>query len=143
MATAEKSMQISTPLWRTVLVSQEFVLAVITVIGILILATQSDKFLTAENLLNQGRLATEVALVALPMTFIIITGGIDLSVGSTMGLCAIASAGTLSVTLLQGNVAQDEKFSQERMPEAMAWVASALSASRAELVVAPETAVPI
>ena len=53
------------------------------------------------------------------------------------------SAGTLSVTLLQGNVAQDEKFSQERMPEAMAWVASALSASRAELVVAPETAVPL
>jgi rhamnose transport system permease protein len=28
-------------------------------------------------------------LVALPMTFIIITGGIDLSVGSIMGLCAI------------------------------------------------------
>ena len=53
------------------------------------------------------------------------------------------SAGTLSVALLQGNVAQDEKFSQERMPEAMAWVASALSASRADLVVAPETAVPL
>ena len=32
---------------------------------------------------------TEVALVALPMTFIIITGGIDLSVGSIMGLTAI------------------------------------------------------
>ena len=31
----------------------------------------------------------EVGLVALPMTFIIITGGIDLSVGSIMGLCAI------------------------------------------------------
>ena len=32
---------------------------------------------------------TEVGLVALPMTFIIITGGIDLSVGSIVGLCAI------------------------------------------------------
>ena len=32
---------------------------------------------------------TEVGLVALPMTFIIITGGIDLSVGSILGLCAI------------------------------------------------------
>jgi rhamnose transport system permease protein len=31
----------------------------------------------------------EVGLVALPMTFIIITAGIDLSVGSIMGLCAI------------------------------------------------------
>ena len=45
--------------------------------------------MTVGNLLNQGRLMTEVALVALPMTFIIITGGIDLSVGSIMGLTAI------------------------------------------------------
>ncbi len=50
---------------------------------------QSDVFLTVDNLLNQGRLATEVALIALPMTLIIITGGIDLSVGSIMGLVAI------------------------------------------------------
>ncbi len=33
---------------------------------------------------------SEVGLVALPMTFIIITGGIDLSVGSILGLCAIS-----------------------------------------------------
>jgi rhamnose transport system permease protein len=32
---------------------------------------------------------TEVGIIALPMTFIIITGGIDLSVGSVVGLCAI------------------------------------------------------
>lgn len=32
---------------------------------------------------------SEVGLVALPMTFIIITGGIDLSVGSILGLCAV------------------------------------------------------
>jgi rhamnose transport system permease protein len=31
----------------------------------------------------------EVGLVALPMTFVIITGGIDLSVGSIFGLCCI------------------------------------------------------
>ena len=49
----------------------------------------ADRFMTVGNLLNQGRLMTEVALVALPMTFIIITGGIDLSVGSIMGLTAI------------------------------------------------------
>jgi len=34
--------------------------------------------------------AWELALLALPMTFIIITGGIDLSVGSCMALCAVA-----------------------------------------------------
>jgi rhamnose transport system permease protein len=54
-----------------------------------VLALQSDRFLTVDNLLNQGRLMTEIGLVALPMTFVIVTGGIDLSVGSIMGLCAI------------------------------------------------------
>ena len=46
-------------------------------------------FLTVDNLLNQGRLLTEIGLLALPMTYIIITGGIDLSVGSIFGLSAI------------------------------------------------------
>ena len=32
----------------------------------------------------------EIALIAVPMTFIILTGGIDLSVGSIMALCAVA-----------------------------------------------------
>ena len=49
----------------------------------------SDKFFTADNLLNQGRLMAEVGLVALAMTFVIVTGGIDLSVGSILGLTAI------------------------------------------------------
>ena len=52
-------------------------------------------------------------------------------------------AGTLQVALLQGNVAQDEKFAADRMPEALAWVARELLESQADLVVAPETAVPL
>jgi apolipoprotein N-acyltransferase len=52
-------------------------------------------------------------------------------------------AGSIAVTLLQTNIAQDEKFAAERMPEALAWVTKALSASRSELTVAPETAVPL
>ena len=71
------------------LLKQETVLAIILVIAVLVLSTQTDKFLTTDNILNQGRLLTEVALMALPMTFIIITGGIDLSVGSILGLTAI------------------------------------------------------
>lgn len=74
---------------RATWLSQELVLLIILVVGVLILSTQSPVFLTTSNLLNQGRLMTEVALVALPMTFIIITGGIDLSVGSIFGLSAI------------------------------------------------------
>ncbi len=74
---------------RSALVSQEGVLFLIMVIAVAIISNISDKFLTADNLLNQGRLLTEIALVALPMTYIIVTGGIDLSVGSIFGLGAI------------------------------------------------------
>ncbi|MDA8253857.1 MAG: ABC transporter permease [Rhodospirillales bacterium] len=63
----------------------------LTIIGaaLAVLATLSDRFFTLDNLLNQGMLMTEVGLIAMPMTFIIITGGIDLSVGSTLGMTAI------------------------------------------------------
>ena len=75
---------------RRAVLSQEGVLLVILALIIYFLAQQSGAFLTPRNLLNQGRLLSEVGLVALPMTFIIITGGIDLSVGSILGLCAIS-----------------------------------------------------
>jgi rhamnose transport system permease protein len=74
---------------RGILLSQEAILFVIMIVAIAILATRSDRFLTRDNILTQGRLMAEIALVALPMTFIIITGGIDLSVGAIFGLCAI------------------------------------------------------
>ncbi len=70
-------------------IRHETILAVLCVIVIAFLATLSDKFLTVDNLLNQGRLMTEVGLVAIAMTFVICTGGIDLSVGSIVGLAAI------------------------------------------------------
>lgn len=72
-----------------IILSQEGVLFLIMIVTVVILSVQTDRFLTVSNLLNQGRLMTEIGLVALPMTFIIITGGIDLSVGSIFGLCAI------------------------------------------------------
>ncbi len=74
---------------RLPLAPHEIVLVVILAIALAVLATLSDRFFTLDNLLNQGRLMTEVGLIAMPMTFVIVTGGIDLSVGSTMGLCAI------------------------------------------------------
>jgi len=74
---------------RPFAISQELVLLVALAVALAILSVTAKHFMTVGNLLNQGRLMTEVALVALPMTFIIITGGIDLSVGSIMGLTAI------------------------------------------------------
>lgn len=71
------------------LLRHESFLAVLLVAALVVLSFQSDKFFTVSNLLNQGRLMTEIGLVALAMTFVIATGGIDLSVGSILGLTAI------------------------------------------------------
>jgi len=54
-----------------------------------------------------------------------------------------APAGTLGVTLVQTNVAQDEKFAPERLPEALTWLEGALRDARGPLVIAPETAIPL
>ena len=53
------------------------------------------------------------------------------------------ASGELDVALLQTNVKQDEKFAAERMPETLAWVAREMLSARVDLVVAPETAVPL
>jgi apolipoprotein N-acyltransferase len=50
--------------------------------------------------------------------------------------------GTLSVTLLQGNIPQDEKFATEHQGAALTWHVETMAAARSDLVVAPETAVP-
>jgi apolipoprotein N-acyltransferase len=52
-------------------------------------------------------------------------------------------AGTLQVTLLQTNVPQDQKFAAEHMPQTLDWLARTLQAARGDLVVAPETAIPL
>lgn len=74
---------------RRTFFSQEGILALILLIIVIVLAQLNGNFLSKQNLLNQSRLLSEVGLVALPMTYIIITGGIDLSVGSIVGLSAI------------------------------------------------------
>ena len=51
--------------------------------------------------------------------------------------------GRLSVTLLQGNEPQDEKFALEHLPATMAWTRVHLLAARGDLVVAPETVIPL
>jgi apolipoprotein N-acyltransferase len=54
-----------------------------------------------------------------------------------------APSGTLSVTLLQGNVPQDEKFTVEAVPEELDWTRDQLLSARGELVVGPETVIPV
>jgi rhamnose transport system permease protein len=68
----------------------ETILALLLIVALAVSASLSDRFFTVENLLNQGRMLTEVGIIAIGMTFVIITGGIDLSVGSVLGLADIS-----------------------------------------------------
>ncbi len=58
-------------------------------VEIAIFAVLAPNFLTSGNLFEIVRLSVELGLLALALTPVIITGGIDLSVGSMMGLSAV------------------------------------------------------
>lgn len=63
-------------------------LIVLIVIGACMSAL-SPYFLTPNNLLGLTRHLVEIGIIACGLTLIIATGGIDLSVGSLLGLCSI------------------------------------------------------
>ena len=75
---------------------------IILVIMCMIAAFLSPEFLSVSNLFNVVRQITVVAILGCGMTFVILTGGIDLSVGAIIGLAGAISAGVLTYT---GNVA--------------------------------------
>ena len=57
-----------------------------------IFATAQPRFLSTINLLNVLRQVSISGLLAIGMTFVILTAGIDLSVGSLLALCGLAAA---------------------------------------------------
>lgn len=61
------------------------------IILIIVFASLSDTFLTTGNLLTMTRHVAYNAILALGMLLVILTGGIDLSVGSIVGLSGIVS----------------------------------------------------
>ena len=93
----------------------EWVLLLVLMFEILLFSIFGNNFFTASNGFEISRLAVEVGLLALIMTLIIITGGIDLSVGSMMGLSAVVFGGlwrdanlplpfAIAITLLIGTL---------------------------------------
>jgi ribose/xylose/arabinose/galactoside ABC-type transport system permease subunit len=65
------------------------------VVLIVIASLLSDRFLTVPNLLNVLRQIAIVGILAMGMTFVILTAGIDLSIGSILGLSVVLYAGLL------------------------------------------------
>ena len=74
--------------WRKVFARWEMFLLLVLVLTFVCGTQVSRYFLTPSNLSIALAGMTPVAIVALPMTLIIITGEIDISVGSIIGLCA-------------------------------------------------------
>src|SRR3954452_25293100 len=55
----------------------------------------APNFLSAANLILMSKHVALNAFLAMGMTFVIVTGGIDLSVGSIVGLCAMVAGGLI------------------------------------------------
>src|SRR3989442_4743749 len=86
---AIRDLQLDAP-WRELLFpNNEWVLLLVSLIEGSIFSVTGNTFLTAANAFEITRLSVEVGLLALALTPIIITAGIDLSVGSMMGLAAV------------------------------------------------------
>jgi rhamnose transport system substrate-binding protein len=77
------------PLWRRAFPNHEWALVAMLLVETVIFAFIGDNFFTGENGFEIVRLSVEVGLLAMALTPVIVTGGIDLSVGSMMGLSAI------------------------------------------------------
>ncbi len=69
--------------------SRAFVALVLLIVGLTLL---SDVFLSVQNFLNVGQQVAVLAIVALGATFVITSGGIDLSVGSVLALSSAVFA---------------------------------------------------
>ena len=61
----------------------------------IVLSILTDKFFTADNGLNVLRQTAVNICIATGMTLVVLTGGIDLSVGSILALCGAIAAGLL------------------------------------------------
>ena len=77
------------PLAERLFPNNEWVLLVVVVVECAIFSLAGHNFATAGNAFEITRLSVEIGLLALALTPIIVTGGIDLSVGSMMGLAAV------------------------------------------------------
>jgi len=80
--------------WRERLFPQyEWTLLLVILLECAVFSFTGSNFLTLANAFEVTRLSVEIGLLALALTPVIITSGIDLSVGSMMGLAAVVLGG--------------------------------------------------
>ncbi|MEQ6391018.1 ribose ABC transporter permease [Bacillaceae bacterium S4-13-58] len=83
--------------WKRFLpIIDKYRVLIIFFVLILFASFLSDSFFTTSNLLNVFRQVSIVAIISLGMTLVILTGGIDLSVGSVMAFAGAVVAGVMT-----------------------------------------------
>src|SRR6266487_5802221 len=75
--------------WKSILLRHETVLLLVLAFEWFYFNSVGPRFGSLDNTFDLVRHTVEIGLLALAMTPVILTGGIDLSLGSLLGLCAI------------------------------------------------------
>ena len=86
MESAKKKIKIAVP--------REIGVLVVLILILIIMSIASPVFLTPTNLVNVIRQCVEIGIMAIGMTFLIVNGDMDLSIGSAFAVCAMIG-GTL------------------------------------------------
>jgi rhamnose transport system substrate-binding protein len=84
-----RSLRLTAPWRERLFPNNEWVLVVVILVECAVFSLTGNNFLGRGNAFEITRLSVEIGLLALALTPVIITGGIDLSVGSMMGLAAV------------------------------------------------------
>jgi ribose transport system permease protein len=75
--------------WRELLEMREATIVVVLIAMSIVLGILYPQFRTLENVDNILQAVAQVAIVGVGMTMVIVTGGIDVSVGSALSVCAV------------------------------------------------------
>jgi len=92
---AAEARQESRPRAWARLVLEKYGIVLAFIVLLIVSAALSPKFLTAQNLLNVVRQVSFEGIIALGMTFVILSAGIDLSVGAMLCFSACVCAGLI------------------------------------------------
>jgi galactofuranose transport system permease protein len=113
------------------------------VLLILFGAWRYDDFLGLYNIMSVLRYNSMFALVALGMGFVIMTGGIDLSVGATAALASVVSAGVSDVGLGAGLAINGLVIAWAKLPAFVTTLATMLGARGLALLISGNQSVSV
>lgn len=90
-ATRKEKKKYSKTLLRTIMTKQESGIILATILYVIIVTCVNDVFISGGNIMNVFRSAGFTLITTVGMTFVLITGGLDLSVGSVLALGGVAT----------------------------------------------------